>query len=93
MKDVRLSLARWMFCSALNYRFHRISKQTDRPFFSCSTYTEDFVRPAMGYIIEANCPEGGTILALEQMLIEVRYSLTHFVNLINLSMHSIQKLF
>lgn len=71
VRDVRVALARWMFCSAMNYRFRRMSKQADRPFFYCDAYETDMVNPVFAYGVQASCPEGRTSKALEHILVEV----------------------
>uniref|UniRef100_A0A0D6R038 Peptidase M16 N-terminal domain-containing protein n=1 Tax=Araucaria cunninghamii TaxID=56994 RepID=A0A0D6R038_ARACU len=71
IRDYRESVAEGMFHSALNQRFFKISRQRDPPFFSCSSATDVLVKPVRAYMMTASCKEGGTIEALESILIEV----------------------
>ncbi|MQL69481.1 hypothetical protein Taro_001782 [Colocasia esculenta] len=71
VKDYRSSLAEAMFHCALNQRFFKISRRKDPPFFSCSSTADILVRPVKAYIMTSSCREGGTVEALESMLMEV----------------------
>jgi len=71
--DYRFLIVEQMFHSALNQRFFKISRNKNPPFFSCSSSSENLVRPVKAYIMSANCQERGTLQALEQMLTEVEY--------------------
>ncbi|XP_020080244.1 zinc protease PQQL-like [Ananas comosus] len=71
VKDYRDSLAEAMFHCALNQRFFKISRRRDPPYFSCSSAADSLVRPVKAYIMTSSCGEGGTVEALESMLLEV----------------------
>lgn len=73
VKDYRNSLAEAMFHCALNQRFFKISRRKDPPFFSCSAAADILVRPVKAYIMTSSCREGGTVGALEFMLMEVMF--------------------
>ncbi|XP_020597677.1 zinc protease PQQL-like isoform X2 [Phalaenopsis equestris] len=71
VKNYRNSLAEAMFHCALNQRFFKISRCKDPPHFSCSSAADVLVRPVKAYIMSSSCREGGTVEALESMLMEV----------------------
>ncbi|KAG0559726.1 hypothetical protein KC19_10G125800 [Ceratodon purpureus] len=71
VQDYREELARWMLLLALDSRLFRVSKQPDAPFFSGVSNTEVLAISTMCNSLEADCCEGGTLQALEQLLTEV----------------------
>ncbi|KAK8970650.1 hypothetical protein KSP40_PGU009705 [Platanthera guangdongensis] len=71
VKQYRDSLAEAMFHCALNQRFFKISRRKDPPYFSCSSAADVLVHPVKAYIMSSSCREGGTVEALESMLMEV----------------------
>lgn len=77
VRDYRDSLAESMFHCALNQRLFKISRRKDPPFFSCSSSADALVKSVKAYIMTSSCREGGTVEALESMLMEV---LLEFVN-------------
>lgn len=77
VKHYRDSLAEAMFHCALNQRLFKISRRKDPPYFSCSSAADVLVRPVKAYIMTSSCKEGGTVEALESMLMEVARVLVH----------------
>ena len=71
VRDYRDSLVESMFHCALNQRLFKISRRKDPPYFSCSSAAEALVKPVKAYIMTSSCREGGTVEALESMLMEV----------------------
>ncbi|KAK8921287.1 hypothetical protein KSP39_PZI019966 [Platanthera zijinensis] len=77
VKQYRDSLAEAMFHCALNQRFFKISRRKDPPYFSCSSAADVLVQPVKAYIMSSSCREGGTVEALESMLMEVARVMVH----------------
>ncbi|XP_020265173.1 zinc protease PQQL-like isoform X2 [Asparagus officinalis] len=71
VRDYRDSLAESMFHCALNQRLFKLSRRKDPPYFSCSSSADALVKPVKAYIMTSSCREGGTVDALESMLMEV----------------------
>lgn len=71
VKDYRDSLAEAMFHCAMNQRFFKISRRRDPPYFSCSSAADAYIKPVKAYIMTSSCKEGGTVEALESMMMEV----------------------
>ncbi|KAI3421693.1 uncharacterized protein J3R85_011884 [Psidium guajava] len=71
VKDYKDLLTESVFLHALNQRFFKQSRRKDPPYFSCSADSDVLVRPLKAYVITASCKEGGTMEALESMLMEV----------------------
>ncbi|KAJ6803070.1 zinc protease PQQL-like isoform X1 [Iris pallida] len=71
VKDYRDSLAEAMFHCAMNQRFFKISRRRDPPYFSCSSAADAYIKPVKAYIMTSSCREGGTVEALESLMMEV----------------------
>eukprot|EP00854_Cymbomonas_tetramitiformis_P001382 gene1382-1985_t len=55
-----------LFSIIMNSRFFKISRQTNPPFYTASTQSEEPCRPGLG--LTAACEEGGTLVAIEALL-------------------------
>ncbi|KAK3250341.1 hypothetical protein CYMTET_40280 [Cymbomonas tetramitiformis] len=69
-----------LFSIIMNSRFFKISRQTNPPFYTASTQSEEPCRPVQGLGLTAACEEGGTLVAIEALLKEVARVRVHSVS-------------
>lgn len=61
----------YMFRSALNRRFSKISRRKDPPYFGCAVREAELVHPVKAVEISASCKEKGAVEALKSVLTEL----------------------
>jgi len=69
--EYRAWLIGYMFHSALNRRYSKISRRKDPPYFGCAVREAELVLPVKAIEVSASCKEKGAVEALRSALTEV----------------------